>query len=86
MGCGSSRHNELVMSGAHEGRCAIKADGQVFLCEFAGQTLPKKGKNQDRFGIKFAGNALTVRRLAFLFLQNDTQVSLWLGTVKCDLG
>ena len=48
------------MSGAHEGRCEIKADGQVFLCEFAGQTLPKKGKNQDRFGMKFAGNALTV--------------------------
>ena len=38
------------MSGAHQGSCSIKAeDGQLYSCEYAGRTLAKRGKNQDRF-------------------------------------
>jgi len=49
------------MSGAHQGSCSIKAeDGQLYSCEYAGRTLAKRGKNQDRFGFRFAGGALTV--------------------------
>ena len=60
MGCGASRQG-LVMSGALQGSCSIKAeDGQLYSCEYAGRTLAKRGKNQDRFGLRFAGGALTV--------------------------
>jgi len=49
------------MSGAHHGSCSIKAEnGQLYSCEYAGRTLAKRGKNQDRFGLRFAGGALTV--------------------------
>ena len=60
MGCAGSRH-QLITSGAHQGSCSIKAEGdQLYTCEYAGRTLPRKGKNQDRFGMRFAGGALTV--------------------------
>ena len=60
MGCGASRQ-KLVMSGAEQGSCSIKAeDGQLYSCEYAGRTLAKRGKNQDRFGLRFAGGALSV--------------------------
>ena len=61
MGCGGSKQTKFVMSGAHQGTCAIKVDGgQTLSCEFAGRTLPRRGKNQDRFGMKFSANALIV--------------------------
>lgn len=48
------------MSGAHQGSCSIRTEnGQLYSCEFAGRTLAKPGKNQDRFGLRYAGGALT---------------------------
>jgi len=60
MGCAGSTH-KFIMSGAHQGSCLIKTeDGQLHTCEYAGCTLPRKGKNQDRFGIRFDAGALIV--------------------------
>ena len=49
------------MSGAHQGSCSIRTEnGQLYSCEFAGRTLGKRGKNQDRFGLRYGAGALTV--------------------------
>ena len=49
------------MSGAHQGSCSIRTEnGQLYSCEFAGRTLAKRGKNQDRFGLRYSAGALTV--------------------------
>ena len=59
MGCGTSRP-ALVMSGSSDGVCTIKGTkGQTISCDFAGATFPQK-KDQDRFGLRFAGNGLSV--------------------------
>lgn len=59
MGCGTSKP-ALVMSGASDGVCTIKGTkGQTISCDFAAATLPQK-KDQDRFGLKFAANGLSV--------------------------
>merc|ERR1719345_531137 len=48
------------MAGASDGVCTIKGTkGQTISCDFAAATLPQK-KDQDRFGLKFAANGLSV--------------------------